>query len=154
MKRTAVGLAAVAALGIAALIPSISQSQSERTITLKSHSRSVKLVDLPPRGHAAAGDMVIAINSLTDSAGKRVGTGYLSCGALKGGRTFETATFQCSGTEKLSDGTITYGGVVKLSARVARAAVTGGTGAYRGATGELVNTTTGPDSSTQVITLN
>ena len=153
MKRTAVGLAAVAALGIAALIPSVGVSQGERTITLGSHSRSVKLADVAPRGRVSAGDTVVAINTLTDTGGKRAGTGYLSCGVVKGAHTFETATYQCAGTEKLRDGTITYDGVVKLSARVARAAVTGGTGAYDGASGELVNTTTGPDSSTQVITL-
>lgn len=154
MKRTAVGLAAVAALGIAALIPSVGQSQGERTITLTSHTQSVKVVDLPPRGKASAGDVLVSITRLQDADGKRVGTGHLSCGVTQGARTIEGATYQCVGTHKLRDGTITYAGVARLgSARVIRIAVTGGTGAYDGASGELVNTDRSDTTSTQVFTL-
>jgi allene oxide cyclase-like protein len=153
MKRTAVGLAAVAALGIAALIPSVGQSQGERTINLTSRSLSVKAVDLPPRRRVSAGDQLVAINLLRDADGKRVGTGQLSCGVTQAARTVERSTYQCIGTDRLKDGTITFAGVAKLSARAITVAVTGGTGVYDGAGGELVNTSTGRDTNKQLITL-
>ena len=55
MKRTALGLAGVAAVGVALTVPSMGQSQSpgERTITLKVRTTSVKLAD--PRARPAAG---------------------------------------------------------------------------------------------------
>jgi allene oxide cyclase-like protein len=152
MKHTAVGLAAVAALGIAALIPSVGQSQGERTINLTARSLSVKAVDLPPRG-VSAGDQVVAINILRNADGERMGTGQLSCGVTRRARSIERATYQCIGTDKLKDGTITFSGVAKLSAQRITVAVTGGTGAYDGANGQLVNTTTGRDTNQQAITL-
>jgi hypothetical protein len=153
MKRTAVGLAAVAALGVAVVIPSAGQSQAPRTITLESHTKSVKVVDLPPRGKSSAGDLVMAISALRNADGTRAGTEYLSCNLTGRARTFESANYQCSSTHKLRDGTITYAGHVRLADREVTVAVTGGTGAYDGASGHLVNTSTGNDDSTQVITL-
>jgi hypothetical protein len=153
MKRTAVGLAAVAALGVAALIPSVGQSQAPRTITLDSHTKSVKVVDLPPRGKSSAGDLVMAISTLRNSEGARVGTEYIDCNLTGRARTFESANYECTGTSKLGDGTITYAGNLRLAAREITVAVTGGTGAYDGASGNLVSTSTGNDDSKQVITL-
>ena len=153
MKRTAVGLAAVAALGVAALIPSVGQSQAPRTITLDSHTKSVKVVDLPPRGKSSAGDLVMAISTLRNSEGARVGTEYIDCNLTGRARTFESANYSCTSTQKLRDGTITFAGNLRLAAREITVAVTGGTGAYDGASGNLVSTSTGSDDSKQVITL-
>jgi hypothetical protein len=156
MKRIAISLAAVAALSVAVAIPAVGQSQSpdERTVTVTAHTASVKVVDLAPRGRVAAGDMLVGVSRLRDSAGRRVGTSYLNCGIAKGSRTFERALFQCTGTHRLKGGTITIAGVARLgSAKVIRIAVTGGTGAYRGVTGELVNTATSDSVSTQTFTL-
>ena len=153
MKRTAVGLAAVAALGVAALIPSVGQSQAPRTITLDSHTKSVKVVDLPPRGKSSAGDLVMAISTLRNSEGARVGTEYLRCNLTGRARTFESANYECTSTQKFRDGTITYAGSVRLAAHEITVAVTGGTGAYDGASGNLVSTSAGNDESKQVITL-
>jgi hypothetical protein len=156
MKRNAVWLAVVAVAAAAVAIPAVSQSQSpgERTLTLTARTASVKVVDLPPRGKSSAGDVLVSITRLHDASGTRVGTGHLNCGASRGARSFEGATYQCVGTQKLRDGTITFAGVAKLgSARVIRIAVTGGTGAYDGVTGELVNTAKSENVSTQVLTL-
>jgi hypothetical protein len=154
MKRTAVGLAAVAALGVAVVIPAVGQSQTQRTITLTSSTQSVKLVDLPPRGKSSGGDVLVSVSRLKNQAGKRVGTSHLNCNVTQGSRSFEGATYECAGVNRLSDGTIAFSGVAKLgSAKVITVAVTGGTGAYEGASGTLVNTSTGDTTSTQVITL-
>jgi hypothetical protein len=156
MKRTAIPFAAVAAAAAAAVaIPAVSQSQTsgERTLTLTARTTSVKVVDLPPRRKSSSGDVLVSITRLS-ADGRRVGTGHLSCGVTRGSGTFEGATYQCAGTQQLRDGTITFAGVAKLgSARVIRIAVTGGTGAYDGVTGEVVNTATSENVSTQTYTL-
>ena len=153
MKRTAVGLAAVAALGVAALIPAVGQSQAPRTITLNARTTGVKVVDLPPRGKSSAGDVLMSTSSLRNAEGARVGTGNLSCNLTGRARTFESANFECTGTHKLRDGTITFAGNVRLASREITVAVTGGTAAYDGASGQLVNTSTSDTVSKQVITL-
>jgi hypothetical protein len=153
MKRTAVGLAAVAALGVAVVIPSAGHSQESRTITLDAHTKSVKVVDLPPRGKSSSGDLLVSISSLRNADGARVGTGYLSCHLTGRARTFESANYECTGTDRLKDGSIEFAGNVRLAAGEITVAVTGGTGAYDGATGQLVNTSTSDTDSKQVITL-
>jgi hypothetical protein len=153
MKRTAVGLAVVAALGIAALIPSVGQSQAPRAIVLDTHTTSLKVVDLPPRGVSSAGDVVVVIARVRNAEGARVGTEYIDCHLTRHARTFASANYACTGTSKLRDGTITYAGNVRLADREITVAVTGGTGAYDGASGNLASTSTGKDSSREVITL-
>ena len=155
MKRTTLGIAVVAAVaGTAVAIPSIGQSQSpgERTITFNSRTTSVKLAD--PRARPAAGDVLVAVNALRNTAGARAGTGHLSCVITQRARTFGKSSYQCTGTNRLRDGSISFSLVARLGVdRVVTAAVTGGTGAYDGAAGEAVSTTTGENTSKQVITL-
>ena len=152
MNRTVLGLAAVAAAGTAVAIPSIGQSQTpDETITLKARTTSVKLAD--PSNRPGAGDVLVSVNALR-ADGARIGTGHLSCVITKPARTFGQSAYQCSGTNTLRDGSISFSLVGRLGVdRVVTAAVTGGTGAYAGVGGEAVNTTTGENTSTQVITL-
>jgi len=154
MKRTAICLAATAALGTAVAIPSISQSQSpgERTITLNTRTTSVKLAD--PHARPAAGDVLVSVSVLRGEGGARVGTSHLSCVITRPARNFGRSVYQCTGTNKLRDGSLSFSLVGRLGVdRVITAAVTGGTGSYDGARGEAVNTTTGENTSTQVITI-
>ena len=153
MRRTAICLAATAALGTAIAIPSISQSQSpgERTITLTARTKSVKLAD--PSLRPAAGDVLVSVSVLRRE-GARVGTAHLSCVITRPARTFGRSTYQCTGTDKLRDGSLSFSLVGRLGVqRVITAAVTGGTGAYDGARGEAVNTNKSENTSTQVITI-
>jgi hypothetical protein len=154
MKRTAIGLSAVAAVGIAVAIPSIGQSQApgERTITLNARTTSVKLAD--PSMRPRAGDVLVSVNVLRSEAGRKVGTGYMSCVITRPARNFGRSVYQCTGTNRLRDGSISFSLVGRLGVdRVITAAVTGGTGAYDGARGEAVNTTKSENTSTEVITL-
>jgi hypothetical protein len=153
MKRTAVGLAAVAALGAAVVIPSVGQSQTSRTVTLNAHTKSVKVVDLPPRGKSSSGDLIVSISTLRNPDGARVGKGYISCTLTGRARTFESANYECTGTNRLKDGSLTFAGNLRLAASELTVAVTGGTGAYDGAAGQLVNTSTSDTDSRQVVTL-
>ncbi len=82
-----------------------------------------------------------------------MGTGYLTCNLTGRARTFESANYECTGTHTLRNGTITFAGNARLAAREITVAVTGGTGAYDGASGNMVNTSTSDTDSTQVITL-
>jgi hypothetical protein len=149
MKRTAVGLAAVAALGVAVAIPSVGQSQTSRTITLNAHTKSVKVVDLPPRGKSSSGDLIVSISTLRNVDGARVGKGYIACTLTGRARTFESANYECTGTNKLKDGSLTFAGNLRLAARELTVAVTGGTGAYDGATGTALVTDV-DDSTTKI----
>ena len=154
MKRTVLALAGVAAAGIAVAAPGIGQSQTsgERTITLNARTTSVKLAD--PRNRPAAGDVLVAVNTLRNTSGSRIGTGHLSCVITQPARTFGRSAYQCTGTNRLRDGSISFTLVARLGVdRVVTAAVTGGTGAYDGASGQAVTTTRGENTSTQVITL-
>lgn len=154
MNRPLLGLAAVAAVGTAVAIPSLGQSQTpgERTITLNSRTTSVKLAH--PRARPAAGDVLVAVNVLRSTAGARVGNGQLSCVITEPARNFGRSTYQCTGTNRLRDGSISFSLVARLGEdRVVTAAVTGGTGAYDSAAGEAVSTTTGENTSKLVITL-
>jgi hypothetical protein len=154
MKRTALGLAGVAAAGIAVAVPAMGQSQTPgpRTISLIARTTSVKLAD--PRDRPAAGDVLVAVNVLRNPGGGRAGTGHLSCIITRPARTFGRSTYHCTGTNRLRDGSLSFSLIARLGVdRVVRAAVTGGTGAYSGARGEAVNTTRSENVSTQVISL-
>ena len=103
----------------------------------------------PPRATCS-----VAVNVLRNTAGARVGTGHLSCVITQPARNFGRSTYQCSGTNRLRDGSISFSLVARLGAdRVVTAAVTGGTGAYDGAAGEAVSTNPGENTAKQVISL-
>lgn len=158
MKRiTALAIAATAAAaGAVAIVvaPGQAQTPGERTLALTARTTSVHVADLAPRGRVSPGDILVGTNRLTDASGASVGVGYLHCGVTKAARGFQRATFQCSGTQRLGDGTLTFSLLGRLGAdRVITAAITGGTGAYAGARGELMNTARSEDVSDQVIRL-
>ncbi len=68
---------------------------------------------------------------------RRLGTGHIECIATRGGP-LARATFHCSGTYKLADGTLAFdfGGGVSRNVTLA---ITGGTGAYHGRDGSAVS---------------
>ena len=95
----------------------------------------------------------MSTETLRNAGGARVGSGYIRCNLTRRARTFETAVYECTGGLRLRDGEITYAGVARLADRVIRAPVTGGTGAYSAASGELVVTATGESTATEVVNL-
>ncbi|HET7476258.1 MAG TPA: hypothetical protein VFJ97_09600 [Dermatophilaceae bacterium] len=80
----------------------------------------------------SVGDSVIEQETLFQG-GRRIGHDTLQCTAIHGPPAFE---FQCVGTLVLSKGQVTLQGATDFSS--IRMAVTGGTGSYQGAHGELV----------------
>ena len=157
-RPTALAATATAAIAVAVAValPVSGQAQSagEQTIELTARTTGVRIVDLAPRGRVSAGDVLVSTNRLTNAAGAPAGTAHMLCGVTRPARTFERATFQCAGTQRLNDGTLSFSLVARLGAdRVITAAITGGTGAYAGARGSVVNTERSENVSDQVVRL-
>ena len=141
-------LAAVAAtvVGVVAVTAGQADSPGERTIRLVEKGGSFTFVDNPPTGNArtrliSAGDFSAGTVQLDDESGKRVGSLQIVCIATVSGKEVR-ARFQCNGTVSLADGTLAISALQKRHADqdVTHISVIGGTGAYEGARGSVVQT--------------
>jgi hypothetical protein len=141
-------LAAVAAtvVGVVAVTAGQADSPGERTIRLVEKGGSFTFVDNPPTGNArtrlvSAGDFSAGTVQLDDESGKRVGSLQIVCIATVSGKEVR-ARFQCNGTLSLADGSLAISALQKRHADqdVTYISVIGGTGAYEGARGSVVQT--------------
>jgi hypothetical protein len=144
MKR--IVLASTAAVAAAAIgLPSATaHPAAARTIKLVEHDAGLSAVDLPPvaaseNAPPSRGDLVIFTKRLTTSGGHKAGTMHAVCTVTRPRQSIETAGFQCDATYALRDGRITAATVGSLSAGKLTLAITGGTGAYERAQGEIVS---------------
>ena len=99
----------------------------------------------------SVGDLLVFQDTLLDQKGATVGTQGGACtitAVLPNG--FQT---HCVGTASLPDGQISFQGLTS-NAPVKPLAVTGGTGTYQAATGDLILTENGDDTGTLRIRLN
>lgn len=134
--------ALVVAAGTAAAIPAITSGQSpgERTITVQEKVSRIELDDLAPRtgrNRVSQGDRLVTTQALFSSPGSRAGTLYTDCtGVGQSKPLFGGAKLLCTTTYELSDGQIVAAGAIRLG-RPPRLAITGGTGAYEGASGSV-----------------
>jgi hypothetical protein len=144
-KRTPIAALAPAVV-VAALLASTggAQQPDERTFTFVESESSAAFGDVAPRSPGgrerfSGGDQKVFTSNVFDEANRRVGTGDYQCIAVRGARTFARVRFQCSGTVTLRDGSIVlavgYGG--NQDDEDVLIAVTGGTGAYEGARGQV-----------------
>ena len=102
-----------------------------RTMELVEHVVNEALTDHPPMGDSA-GDVLTFANQLYDKANtKQVGTDQGYCLRVDVGKSFE-----CTWTAFLADGQITVAGPF-FDAKESTLAITGGTGAYKDARGEM-----------------
>jgi hypothetical protein len=149
MKRLHVLLIAALAMtvvGVVAVTAGQAGSPGERTIRLVEKGGSFTFVDNAPTGNAhtmliSAGDFSAGAVPLDNESGKQVGSLQIVCVATVSGKEVR-ARFQCNGTLKLTDGTLA---ISALQARhadqdVTHISVVGGTGAYEGARGSIVQT--------------
>ena len=89
-------------------------------------------------GTLATGDAVLVRLKMTSPAGAALGTAYSECVNVGGRAKGEQATLQCNQTYKFRDGQIVTSGVVRFSHLDGLSIpITGGSGAYRGASGHL-----------------
>ncbi|MFM9590334.1 allene oxide cyclase barrel-like domain-containing protein [Streptomyces scabiei] len=139
VAATAGALTLGLALGPATAAPGTPQPDRHRTLTIKAveTGTAINMVDVAP-ADSALGDQLIGTGDLTTPAGRALGTSsFVGVSTDARPRTAELLTF----VYELPDGKITTSGTATLSATGPvfdeRFAVTGGTGAYRDATGQV-----------------
>jgi hypothetical protein len=76
---------------------------------------------------------------LTTPAGSQVGTLHAVCTVTRPRGSIETSLFQCDATYVLGTGRLTAATAGAISAPKITLAITGGTGAFAGADGEIVS---------------
>jgi hypothetical protein len=113
-----------------------------RTFVERNNQGTFQFVDLPPRSRGAGepsvspGDVVVGGNRLYNASNeRRVGKFFFECRALVGKKRFARVPFRCAGTFELSRGTLHLEALVRFSQDTIRGALTGGTGAFEGASG-------------------
>lgn len=77
---------------------------------------------------------------LLDSAGNRAGRVEGFCKALRSGARFERARWGCQGFARLSNGTLDISADLKFTDGTITGSISGGTGAYEGASGSFTST--------------
>jgi hypothetical protein len=113
-----------------------------RTFVERNNLGTFRFVDHPPRDPGggepsiSAGDVVVGSNRLYNAANeRRVGKFFFECRAIVGKRRFGRAPFRCSGTFELARGVLYLDALVRFSQDTIRGAITGGSGAFEGASG-------------------
>jgi hypothetical protein len=113
-----------------------------RTFVERNNQGAFRFVDLPPKHQGggeptvSAGDVVVGSNRLYNAANeRRVGKFFFECRAIVGKKRFELAPFRCDGTFELSRGQLHLEALVRFSQDTVTGAITGGTGAFEGASG-------------------
>ena len=138
--RIIIGLGLVAA-ATAVAVPALTSAQTgPREITLKMKVKGGTEVRHAgrPGEQLAPGDRVIIRLTAFGADGARAGSAYTDCVNVGKKSAPQAATLQCTQTYKLADGQIVTAGIVKFTALDDLAIpIVGGSGAYRGASGEV-----------------
>jgi hypothetical protein len=147
MKRRGT-LIVVLLAGAAALVAVFASSGSadhpgSTTLTFveRNNEGTFRFIDVRPKSprpgqRISAGDMFLGSNRLYNAANKRRrGKLFFKCTAVVASRT-GNSPFLCEGTARFSDGTLVISAVLQ-GERDPAGAITGGTGAYEGASGSF-----------------
>jgi hypothetical protein len=143
MSRTTIGAAlAVAALALAGTASADSADKSgghDRTIRLAQADKTLQptFVDAGKPG-PSAGDLAVIHDGVLREDGAPAGSYNQVCTLAALGSSPLTSEFECIGSITLKDGTVTMAGPFVPARPEQSAAITGGTGAYRTAHGEVV----------------
>ena len=115
------------------------KSSAKRTIHLREASATPKLtvVDIGDHG-PSAGDHVVTVDGVLDAGGAAAGSTSQVCTLLTPGANIFTSTYDCTGSFDLADGSITVQGTFVPTAAASTLAITGGTGEFAKARGEVV----------------
>jgi len=139
MSRTTIGaMLAVAVLALAGTA-SAHDGNPGKTIKLVEAHKDLQptFVDTGQPG-PSVGDLVIARDGVLRENGTPAGTFTQVCTLVELGSNPFTSTYECSGSIAVKDGAITMQGPFVPAEPEGTAAVTGGTGQYRTARGEIV----------------
>jgi len=137
--------ATAAAIALVLAAGGSGQVAGARTIKLFEAAKgsSFGFVDNAPKTNrkdprASIGDILAFSNPIFDqSRTHRLGLTSAQCIATRAGR-IASATYTCSGTFALNDGTIAVAALQRGEPTIQQLAVTGGTGAYNGARGTIL----------------
>lgn len=138
----------------------IASAGSKQSARGASTEKLVLIAKKVAQSESDLGDKGFSVGDLESRAddlyrnGKKVGDGAVECVTIRftPGKTpsipFEKASFQCKSTERLPEGQITLQGIVDVPIPNDEftLAITGGTGAYRGARGEVNLKEVGPNA--------
>jgi hypothetical protein len=148
LTAAAAGIVA-AAIGGASLARA-GGTASDTTFTLNALQEKITFVSVTHTAQGAPGDELIFRSALTDAGGTRIGALDVVC----------TLTFgdhlQCLGTYKLPGGTLVGSAVVpndENSTKPVQIAITGGTGRYEHARGQITSTPVNSTTNRDVVDL-
>ena len=117
-----------------------SSAKGKRTLRIVATYSQTEFLDLGTTG-ASLGDQFVFSETLT-RRGREIGESGGVCTVTHVTPPYDTVTFHCVATLSLRGGQITLQGVVEETGEFDpepfRVAITGGTGAYRGASGEAI----------------
>jgi hypothetical protein len=135
MKKT---LAACAAALAVALAGTASAHDNGRTLKLTEATANPKpaFVDLDAKG-PSAGDIVVVKDGLNFQDGSHAAELTQTCSLVAPGTTPFDSAYECTGSVVLANGMITFAGAFNPAKADQLAAVTGGTGVYRAARGDV-----------------
>ena len=140
MRRAIITAVAAGAIGAAALLGPAgafaspgTASAGGTTLHFTAHFTHGSIVDAAPVG-PSAGDQQVVVGTLTQASQVAGRFGFV-CEFL----TASTSTTEaCQGTGRLGGGSIVVGGASQMNTQDHTWAVVGGTGKYRGATGQVL----------------
>jgi hypothetical protein len=129
-------LVVTGALGTAAMTVPHAAGDQPTTLRFTAHTTHQRVLDRGRSG-LSVGDLRISSGRLVGQGGRRFGTFGTSCTVINVGR---AAVLQCEGYDELPAGQILFTGEIVPGKRVQVAAITGGTGDYVDARGQILMT--------------
>lgn len=124
-----------------------SPSSHGRTFRIRQITTSLVPVDVGAPG-LSVGDGAVYHTQFRSLGGRPIGQNHAACTVLT---PLTAALAHCVGTAELPGGTIEWAGDLGLTAERFTLALTGGTGAYRGAQGQVTVRYTNPPTNTRSI---
>jgi hypothetical protein len=134
------GVLAIVAIAVLALGPAVAAAHpgGKKTLRLVATEDQFEFVDLGAQGPSLGDELVFS--EVLRQRGREVGTSGVVCTVTAIAVPYEVQTFHCVGTLSLRRGQITLQGLIEVQGEDDPGpfvvAITGGTGAYRGAGGQ------------------
>ena len=141
-RRLFTAVIAIVALGVlvSGTAAAPTNGNAKRTLQIVATETQSEFLDLGSAG-PSLGDQFVISEELS-RGGQEIGESGIVCTATHVLPPFDVVTFQCVASLSLKDGQITLQGLIEVQGEddtgPFTVAITGGTGAYRGASGEAV----------------
>jgi hypothetical protein len=146
-KRLLWSLLAIAALALAGTAYAASPDSNAKSPDWHGHERTIRLVEATAVPQPAfvdvgkpgpsVGDIVVITDDLNRPDGTKAGRMRQSCSLVELGTNPLTSTYECAASFALDEGTIVAAGPFVPATPEQKQAVTGGTGAFKTAQGEV-----------------